>query len=101
MKSPLLNALAASTYIGILVFGMSHVAEIGHNKPDTMMIPMFMLSLFVLSAALMGFLFFSRPLELYIEHKKKEALTFFWKTVGVFALITSIFALLMLYTIVR
>jgi len=46
------------------------------------------LSLFVLSAAVMGFLFVYQPLQLYLDCHKKEGVDFFFKTVGSFAIIT-------------
>jgi len=45
----------------------------------------------------MAFLFFYQPLLLLIEGKKKEAVTLFMKTVGVFAVITAV-ALALLFT---
>jgi hypothetical protein len=46
---------------------------------------MVMLGLFVLSAAVMGFLFFYEPFQLYFTDRKQEALQFFGKTVASFA----------------
>ena len=59
---------------------------------------MTMLSLFVLSAAVMGFLFLSEPLKLLIESRKQEALVFFAKVVGFFACFVAIFAILLFIT---
>lgn len=47
-----------------------------------------MLSLLVFSAAIMAFFFFYQPVVLLIEGKKKEALSYFLKTLGVFGVIT-------------
>lgn len=54
---------------------------------QTPAIPIIMLSLLVLSVALMGYLFFYRPLELFMDGRRHEAATFFLKTIGTFALI--------------
>jgi len=56
---------------------------------------MTMLSLFVLSAAIMGYLFLSEPLQLFLENKKQEAVTFFAKTVGIFACFVAVFTILL------
>jgi membrane protease YdiL (CAAX protease family) len=97
MKTPLLNALSASIYIGVVVGVISFLTSIGHEKPDNILIPMFMLSLLVLSVAVMGFLFFYKPFELYFDNKRKEAVLFFWKTVGIFAIAVGIFLFFLVY----
>ena len=57
---------------------------------------MTMLSLFVLSAAVMGFLFLSEPLYLLMENQKQEAITFFAKVVGIFACFLVLFLIILL-----
>lgn len=47
-----------------------------------------MLSLFVLSVTVMGLLFLGKPLTLYLDGQKKEAVRFFFSTVGIFAGLT-------------
>jgi hypothetical protein len=49
-----------------------------------------LISLFTLSAAVMGYLFCYQPAQLYFEGKKKDAVRLFLQTVAVFALITVI-----------
>jgi len=83
MKKPFLYALAAVLYIVIIVFGINFIDKF--LPEETLLIPMAMLSLFVLSAAIMGFLFLSEPLQLFLENRKKEAITFFFQIVGIFA----------------
>lgn len=94
MKKPFLHALAAALYIVAIVLIAERVGNALKNQPDTIVIPMTMLSLFVLSAAIMGYIFLSEPLQLLIEGKKKEAVTFFAKIVGFFA------CFVLLYTII-
>ena len=94
MKKPFLHALIAVLYIIILVTGVNFTSQIPPR--ETIIIPMAMLSLFVLSVAVMGYLFLSEPLELLIEKKKKEAVVFFAKTVGFFALFAFILGILIL-----
>jgi hypothetical protein len=56
---------------------------------------MTMLSLFVLSAAVMGYLFLSEPITLLVENRKREAVIFFAKIVGFFAGFVALFTLLL------
>lgn len=95
MKKPFLHALGAALYIVIIVFIMQTVSSFLQNQEETFLIPMTMLSLFVLSAAVMGFLFVSEPIYLIIENKKKEAVVFFGKTLGFFACFVLLFAILL------
>jgi hypothetical protein len=52
-------------------------------------IPIAMLSLFVLSAAMMGYLFCLTPLQLYLDGHKKEGVNLFVGTLRIFAIITA------------
>lgn len=88
-KSPIINALSASGYIILVVSVMTFVTQPLRNKPDTFFAPVVVLSVLTLSVAVMAFLFFYQPLQLFIDGKKKEALDLFAKTVGIFAAITA------------
>lgn len=92
--NPITHALLAALYIVTLVktiefFSTSLPAE------DTIFIPMVMLGLFVLSAAVMGFLFLYKPFQLHFDNKKREAVIFFGQTVGVFAGLVAVLAVIM------
>jgi hypothetical protein len=93
MKKPFLYAFAAALYIVIIVFIINALTSILPGK--TIIIPMVMLALFVLSAAIMGFLFLYEPLQLYFDNHKQEALSFFGKVVGFFACFVILFLVLM------
>ena len=93
MKKPFLYASAAALYIVIIVSAINAVISILPQK--TILIPIVMLSLFVLSAAIMGFLFLSEPLHLYMENHKKDAVAFFAKVVGIFACFVILFLILL------
>jgi len=95
IKSPYVNAICASVYITFGVMVMNFVTQPFKNKPDTFFAPVVFLSLLTLSVTVMAFLFFYQPLMLFIEGKKKEAVNFFIKTVGVFAAITIVFFVLL------
>lgn len=94
-KKPILNALAASAYIVLVVGVLEFVSQTQGDKPDTIFAPMAALSLLTLSAAVMTFLFFYQPVLFFIEGKKKAAVNLFVQTVGIFAAFTAVlFALL-------
>ena len=87
-KSPYLNALLAELYIIGIVFLINTLAKPNTPDNETLLVPMMMLSLFVLSAAVMGFLFVAEPLTLFLDGKREEAVKFFLTTVVTFAVIT-------------
>ncbi len=95
MKKPFLYASGAALYIIIIVFVVQTVSSALQSENGTLVIPMTMLSLFVLSAAVMGFLFLSEPLYLLVENRKREAIVFFAKIVGFFACFVAIFAFIL------
>ena len=84
----------------LVVLYTSGVASILFNgqklfKPkDTVFAPIAALMLFVLSGAIVGALVLGRPVLLYLDGKKSEALKMFGYTVGWLALGTIIFFLL-------
>ncbi|HVV15288.1 MAG TPA: hypothetical protein VHD55_02745 [Candidatus Paceibacterota bacterium] len=90
-------ALAAGYIVGLVYFIFTFVAQ--PNTPDSessLLVPIAMLSLFVLSAAVMTYLFLYEPLTLYFEGKRQEAVRFFLETTGIFAFITCAFLVLLL-----
>ncbi|MEK7227360.1 MAG: hypothetical protein AAB641_00500 [Patescibacteria group bacterium] len=94
-KNPFLHALGAALYIVITVFVIDSFKSFEFR--DTLLVPMVMLSLFVISAAVMGYLFLSQPLQLYFDNKKCGAITFFGKTVASFAGLALILVALLFY----
>src|SRR3989344_8760530 len=89
-KNPYVNALLAGLYIAGIVLLINTLAEPNTPDNETLLVPMMMLSLFVLSAAVMGYLFVAEPLMLYLDGKREEAVKFFLTTVASFALITAV-----------
>jgi len=94
-KNPIINGLSASAYIIFIVTVMTFVTQPLKNKPDTFFAPITFLSVLTLSVAVMAFLFFYQPMLLFIEGKKKEAVSLFVKTVGIFAAITAVILILL------
>jgi hypothetical protein len=99
-KNPIVNALSASVYIILVVSVMTFVTQPLKNKPDTFFAPITFLSVLTLSVAVMAFLFFYQPLQLFIEGKKKEAVNLFAKTVGIFAAFTAVVLILLFFGLI-
>jgi len=97
--NPFLNASIALIYILGIASLSRLVQSVASNKPDSILDPIAALSLLVFSVALMGFLFFYRPVLLLLENKKNEAIAYFFKTLGAFGalaiLVLGLFAILM------
>ena len=83
-KQSLLHVVLAIAYI-FCVAAFFRSAEFLLGKEDNFFSPVIALMLFVLSAAIMAVLFFGRPMQLYLDNQKKEALTFLGYTVLWFA----------------
>ena len=99
-KNPLVNGISASLYICILVLVMTWGTKMVPRE-DTFMAPIVVISLFTLSAAVMGYLFCYQPATLYFDGKKKQGMQLFLKTVIVFATITVAMLILFFSGVVR
>ena len=95
-KNPVLNALAGLLYI-VLVVSLMQYAPLFFGKSETILIPIAVLSLFVFSAACMGYLFLFQPLQLFLESEKKKSVDLFLKTLGVFAVSATALVLIGMY----
>ncbi len=97
IKRAFIDAIGTSVYIILivsLIFSLRFLAP----KEDIIIIPIAMLLLFVTSAAITGFLVFGKPVMLYIDGKKKEAISLLSHTIGILLLITLIvFIILIAY----
>ncbi|HEU5114412.1 MAG TPA: hypothetical protein VFT82_01445 [Candidatus Paceibacterota bacterium] len=92
-KKPFYNAILASGYIALLIDFMNWTSKFQAGESN-LLIPILMLSLLVLSVAIMGYLFFYEPVTLLIDGKRTEAVSSFLKTTVTFAAITAIFGAL-------
>lgn len=100
-KNPIINALGAAGYIAIIVAVFTFISQTQRNKPDTVLAPAIVMSLLTLSAAVMAYIFFYQPLQLFIEGKKKKATDLFIQTVGVFAIFTVIVLVLLFSGLIK
>jgi hypothetical protein len=100
-KNPFINAVLASVYIMGLVLLLQNIVDRPNEGAgdDIILIPIVMLSLFTLSAAVMGYLFLSEPIQLFLDGKRKEAINFFLSTVLTFAGLTAVALVALLYLI--
>ena len=94
-RNPIINALSAAGYIGLVTYIFNLISQTHRNKPDTAFAPVVFLSLLTLSVTVMAFLFFYQPLQLFIDGKKKQAANLFIQTVGFFAAFTAIILILL------
>lgn len=95
-KNPIVNALLGLLYI-VLVVSLMYYAPKSIDQTGSIFLPIAMLSLFVFSAASMGYLFLYQPLQLFLEGEKKKAVDLFLKTLLTFALSASVLVLIGLY----
>ena len=95
-KNPFVNSFSALLYIvivaSVMFYGVNHKESV-----NSVIVPITMLSVFTLSAAVMGYIFLYHPLIFYLDGKKKEAINLFLKTLGSFAIITVV-ALALLFS---
>ncbi len=76
----LLHALGVAVY-SMLVASLMFNAESIFGKMNNFFGPATILMLFVLSAAIVGLLIFGRPVYMYLEGQKKDAVLFVMYTV--------------------
>jgi hypothetical protein len=88
--NPYVNAVLAAGYIVGIVFVVSNFTD-NPTLEGTLLLPIAMLSLFTLSAAVMGFLFVYKPLQLFLDGSRAEGVRFFARTVLTFALIAAVY----------
>lgn len=94
-KSPYVNALLAGAYIVGIVYLLDTVTRTTAIQ-QTLLIPIGVLSMFVLSAAVMALLFGYQPFRLYFDGKREEALAFLLKTIVSFAALVAAYVIAVL-----
>lgn len=85
-KNPLHNALAALGYIVGVVSLIFITPKIIPTPEESIFIPIGMLSLLVLSVAVMAYVFFYQPVVMLLRGEHSEAGTLFVRTIGFFAI---------------
>lgn len=89
LKFASVSAFGTAAYVVLIASFLFYVPRsIGENKPDTVFIPIAMLLLFVLSAAVTAALVLGRPILWYLDGRKTQAVSLFLATLGILFLIT-------------
>jgi hypothetical protein len=98
-KTALINSIATAFYVIAVGCFMYFGSLIKLGRANTFLVPVTLLLLFVFSAAITGFLIFGKPTQMYVDGKKKEALSLLTYTLTFFSIITFIaIILLILFT---
>ncbi|MBX4196647.1 hypothetical protein KW805_03600 [Candidatus Pacearchaeota archaeon] len=91
LRRAFFNAVGTAAYIILVVLFIVSLQRFSSKPENPILIPIAMLSLFVCSAAITGFLVFGKPLMLYIDGKKKESVSLLIHTLGMLVVITIVF----------
>jgi len=81
------HAVLAELYILAVVTLITNGEKLFGQTIPNILVPFAMLTLLVVSAAVMAILIFGRPVMMYIDNQKKDALKFLFSTVGALAVI--------------
>lgn len=82
-----INSVGVAVYVGGVAFIMSNGERI-FGKMDNFLGPVAFLLLFIMSAAITGALVLGRPVMLFLDRQKKEAIKLFLFSVGWLLVIT-------------
>lgn len=97
IRRALIDAIGTVVYVILVALFMSSIQDFAPQE-DTVLAIASILLLFVCSAAITGFLVFGKPIMLYIDEKKREAVSLLGYTIGLLLLLTLlIFILLIVY----
>lgn len=96
-KQAFLNSFFTVLYVVAVGSFMYFGTQIKLGRTNTILAPIAMLLLFVFSASLTGFLIVGKPLQMYIDGKKKEALSLLTYTLVFFFVFTLIALILLIF----
>ncbi len=99
IKSALINSLSAAVYV-IIVGSFLYYGPSRFGPINSVIVPIALLLLLVLSAALLGLIIFAKPVMMYLNDSKKEALQLVSYTVAFLAAVTVI-ALVVLFLVAQ
>ena len=93
MKRPILtystlNALGTTMYVALVASLLFNTSRLFGGTKDTVLIPISMLLLFILSASITSLLVLGRPILWYLDGKKKDAVSLLLATLGFLFLLT-------------
>jgi hypothetical protein len=87
-RRAIINSVATAVYVTAVAGFMYFGTLIKLGRTNSILAPIALLLLFVFSASLTGFLIFGKPAQLYVDGKKKEALSLLTYTLVIFSVIT-------------
>ena len=99
-KRALIDALCTALYVAGVGCFMYYGSQIKIGRANVALVPITLLLMLVFSASLTGFLIFGKPAQMYVDGKKKEALSLLFQTLGFFSAITLV-AMILLITFTR
>lgn len=91
VKQSLLFSSLVVLYIALVATIMSRAEQIVGQTDKTVLAPIIFLLLLVVSVATMGILIFGKPIMLYMDGKKRDAVTMMICTVSCLAVFISLF----------
>ncbi len=95
-----INGFIASGYIVLIALLMNFLGKIfPTGSANPIIAQIFLLLLFVFSAALTGILVFGRPIMWYIDGKKKDAVFLLIQTAGIIFVVTLIAFILLIWLV--
>jgi len=92
LKTSLINALGVTLYVALIALVFRYAEKI-FGKMNSYLGQLSFLLLFVLSAAVVGYLILAKPIMLYLDGAKKEAAKLLVSTIG-WLFVATILALL-------
>lgn len=95
-KSAFINSLSAALYVTAVAAFMYFASSMKLGRANIILVPIALLLLFVFSAAFTGYLIFGKPAQMYVDGKKKEALSLLTNTLLFFFVFTLIAIILLL-----
>lgn len=100
IKHALLKAILTALYV-MIIGSLMYLANNNTSDPGpNILVPIAMLMLLVFSVALIGWLMFGKPIMLYLDKKKKEAISLLTYTLLFFMLLTLIVLAFLLIVVV-
>jgi len=96
----LIDSLGTAVYVILVASLIYSLGHSGFEAGNALIVPIFMLLLFIFSAAFTGLLVFGRPVMWYLDGNKKEAMSLLFYTLGIL-LVTTVIAFLVLILLIQ
>ena len=88
LKVAVINSLMVLVYVIFVVGAMTYFDKYMEHSSPEFLLPIVVLMLLVLSAAVVGTLIFARPVMIYLDGGKKEGLKLLTYTLGCLVVLT-------------